>query len=486
MNLVLWTLNRVAEWDIEALAAALRGGGRHAVRLGSRQRCDQDTALSKPGVLSHERDGFNEYFVPIPVKCLGEPESFLADFRGQMKDDGPAFVDQLCRAYPEHFEPRNAPRYRVYWTSGDGLPRSGIAMFTRPWLGFYQLISRDLRPGEQAVLVGYSQGGLVARFLAFLDERLMRPAERKVAGVITVQSPNAGSPLANSRNADQAALGLFGVLSGVAGFPIPPCGTSETLGQTENQLAVGSLQTSDGKRHFDIAAFCCLTEAALADSKAKLAKLQKPSAGERKAALDKVNLLATARRWLSGLEPLPGCVTAFADINAATLDLPGTVLNLLMTHPFQATYHGAVIGTDNQLSDLVVSGRPWYQRLVLRLVQQVAGLATPIGEAEMAYAKIAMDEREILGKIASPKAQAVAKRYWEGDPDHSIPPRAHDFVIPSVSQLIPEGARPFFLGNEINPKGTHISGAKEHEPDSDRPFVVRMLAEMGKRLAPRS
>ena len=68
----------------------------------------------------------------------------------------------------------------------------------------------------------------------------------------------------------------------------------------------------------------------------------------------------------------------------------------------------------------------------------------------------------------------------------ALPPFAHDFVIPSVSQalytLAPPAAGDFFLGNKLNARATHASGADERDRDSDSPLVRKMLTALGERL----
>ena len=53
---------------------------------------------------------------------------------------------------------------------------------------------------------------------------LAKPDKRCVAGVITVQAPNHGSPLANGdpANVNSISDGLFSILTGCAGYPISP------------------------------------------------------------------------------------------------------------------------------------------------------------------------------------------------------------------------------------------------------------------------
>lgn len=82
--LTLWLLNRVVEWDPEPLVEAL--SNRFQVRLGRRVVASTGAASTidvavnatgdgRPGELMFEKGGttsFDEYFVPIPIKCVGE------------------------------------------------------------------------------------------------------------------------------------------------------------------------------------------------------------------------------------------------------------------------------------------------------------------------------------------------------------------------------------------------------------------------------
>jgi hypothetical protein len=69
-----------------------------------------------------------------------------------------------------------------------------------------------------------------------------------------------------------------------------------------------------------------------------------------------------------------------------------------------------------------------------------------------------------------------------------IPALAHDFVIPSVSQVLgphngaSASVAPGFLGNFVNQRGTHLSGAEEDGEGSDGPLVREVLERMAKRL----
>src|SRR3954447_3494514 len=98
----LWCLNRVARWNRRELADALElqrwfGTGRHRVRLGSRAGYDKDPAWEnaedddptrRGGILMHEDGGCDEYFVPIAVKCIGDPVAFRKRFQGAFTPAG--------------------------------------------------------------------------------------------------------------------------------------------------------------------------------------------------------------------------------------------------------------------------------------------------------------------------------------------------------------------------------------------------------------
>ncbi|HEY4220011.1 MAG TPA: hypothetical protein VGO62_01685 [Myxococcota bacterium] len=235
---VLWLINAVQDWPHEDLLAALRSGGDEAV-LGDRELLainDHATALARPppydyteysqeGALMHEggfrdpvRDqsrrsashklfhSFDEYFVPIPVKCIGVPEQVgaAARARGAPVDDDA--LAAFCRDYSEYFTHASATFVQRYWDRGfSGAPTSArpprhpvecneVRMHTLAGVGYYEILlawnRRAGHEGDRHVLLGYSQGGLVARFLAHLDEHVFRAD--LVRGLVTVQTPNFG------------------------------------------------------------------------------------------------------------------------------------------------------------------------------------------------------------------------------------------------------------------------------------------------------
>jgi hypothetical protein len=489
----LWTLNRVATWNLDRLAEKLAVRSmfsqRHQVTKGSRSSADVNPAFSKQGVLSHEEHEWDEYFVPIPVKCIGDPDGFLRRLGPRFSNSGAAAAAQLITDFPQYFTTRAAGPWQGYWTL------NGTAgMFTAPtgparadgYKGFYELVVEAADKTGPAVLVGYSQGGLVARFLAYMDELLMPPNKRCVAGVITVQAPNHGSPLANAdpANVNSISDGLFSILTGVAGYPISPVDgvmhVQDPATSVMLRAIVRGAPAANGS-HADIHIPALLLEAAVSDARTNKKSEDFP---------------ATARKWLTGLVPAPSPAppTAFCDLDPRNLDKPSTILGRLHRFSFGETWHGAVIGSDIRVNDLLAAGRNWLVRLAIRFVPGCLGVANTLAAIEKPWGEICMDEM-VSGAGMAPEETRVALAYKDGatvigtgTKTLKIPPRAHDFVIPSVSQSMHlfddrQGPRPpKFLGNVLNEKGTHISGGDENDSDSDSGAVRSMLDALGQQL----
>jgi len=483
----LWCLNRVAGWDRDRLARALGVRGlwrsKHDIRLGSRGRFDRNPgweATRGTGVLMHEEHACDEYFVPIAVKCIGDPDGFLTRLGDRMSADGRRMFEALRIDFARYFAFADTlggeQPWRSYW---EPFPMSNplwkVGMFTRtdgpaPYAGLYELVASEARElKRQAILVGYSQGGLVARFLAWMDEQLMEPDQRAIAGVVLVQTPNHGSPLADPNNADNVSAGLLGILTGLGGFPIVGDADPNTRDALE-ALVGGRAPAGSPVWHFGVGAVCQILDAAIADTPAS-----EP---------DRCDILRTARKWLTGLLE-EKVFTAFDDLDPAGLDDPRSILGRLEATPLARTFHGAIVGGDTSLDDLVLEGRNCLVRWLVRHLVARRWFAT----AEDSYARIALDETaadvphgELHRKLATLYQTGVKDRAAGID----LPPFAHDFVIPSVSQalytLAPPAAGEFFLGNELNARATHVSGADERDRDSDSPLVRRMLAALGERL----
>jgi hypothetical protein len=484
----LWCLNRAARWNQQRLIGALAAAS-HAVRAGSRARFDRaplDDGLTGDGILMHEELACDEYFVPIVVKCVGDPDRFLQRFGPGMSTDGRARFEALRADFPQFYpqgaRPAHIRDWREYWKPfAINSAFWHVGMFTRAdaphgHAGLYEIVASEARDnGERAVLIGYSQGGVVARFLAWLDEQLMAPDQRSIAGVITVQAPNHGTPLADGANADNVGVGLLGAITGLLGYPILPPQNPRTRAATD-ALVAGMLQVHDPQGrpatpfHFGVGAVCALLDAMIADT-----PRHRP---------EKTDVLRTCRKWLTGLSPAK-TLTAFADLDPRGLDDPHTVLGRLIEAPHQQVLHGAVVGGDPSAEDLLVQERPWWQRWLIRLMVN-PGYFADVGRP---FARIAMDEAA-AHIPQGPRHAQLAQLYRTGlagsAAELSLPPFAHDFAIPAVSQAFyPLGQRPrdaAFLGNRLNAKATHVSGADPGVAASDLPFVEDLLRDLGERL----
>ena len=483
----LWCLNRVANWDRERLARALAVRGwwtaKHDVQLGSRARFDRDAAWEAnrgAGVLMHEEHACDEYFVPIAVKCIGDPDAFLARLGDRMSAEGRRRFEALRTDFARYFAFADTLGGELPWHSyWEPFPMSNplwkVGMFTRPdgptpYAGLYEIVASEARDHDrQAIVVGYSQGGLVARFLAWMDEQLFERNHRAIAGVVLVQSPNHGSPLCDSKNADNVSAGLLGILTGLGGFPIVGAADPNTRAAIE-ALVTGRAPTGSPVWHFGVGAICQILDAAIEDT---------PTSEP-----DRCDILRTARKWLTGLLG-EKVFTAFDDLDPTGLDDSRTILGRLATTPLTRTFHGAIVGSDTSLDDLVLEGRSCLVRWLVRHIVSRHWFAT----VEDSYARIVMDEAaagvphgDLHGKVAALYQTGVQR----GASGLDLPPFAHDFVIPSVSQalypLAPPPAGEFFLGNVVNARATHVSGADERDRDSDSPLVRNMLAVLGERL----
>jgi hypothetical protein len=72
---------------------------------------------------------------------------------------------------------------------------------------------------------------------------------------------------------------------------------------------------------------------------------------------------------------------------------------------------------------------------------------------------------------------AAYRELWLRGAGQSAEPRAHDFVIPTASQLLPEGSETF-LGNLGNRDASHLSGARLETRPTDLELTCRLLRKM--------
>ncbi|HET6284778.1 MAG TPA: hypothetical protein VFH73_27730 [Polyangia bacterium] len=483
-KIALWLLNRVAgpDWDRERMCRALRGprmGEQNEVRLGERDACE-------PGVLMREGEDADEYFVPIPVKCVGNPTLF------DPPPSNPSVLREALAFYGATYFDATAPfHWSRYWESMNarksnqqrrGLFRD-VRMVGPLGEGYYRSLQKfSLRhPGYRHVLVGYSQGGLVARYLAYLDEQVF--GNSLIDAVVTLNAPNYGSPLARPQNADNVAQALALVTAG--------------LGQLDAaifpEVAAELRALASSPRDVDITWVIRVLDAALERFRATPA-LKGDHAGL-------CSFLATARKWLSGLEsagPNPVFAheeSAFYDLDIGLLPQLGSVLNSVNGFPLMNIRHAAIVGTDNLLDTFVGSGiqgyvnaQFWLWRLLFcllkgRLAGALRGLLTVAGSA---YTDAMMEQA--LDQSTDPAIVARTVDFANGVPKtdshykiqtkDGLKPRAHDFVIPSAYQLL-ESHSDACLGNWVNPNASHLSGADPRlGAQLSQTFLIQILEKL--------
>lgn len=538
MNLTLWLLNRVVAWEsdpnlAQPLQAALAAGG-HRVQLGQRVAASHpqplgmarlqvqanSTESSALGELMHEgplqlgstqRTAYDEYFVPIPLKCLGAPDydgdgcPVLPEFWAKRVTDPlkrQALLQIFAPAVNPCFEQAGLSKFREAGLGNPAVkptrplepavPPAPATDQARPakhlvdeftdvrlnlspefWSGgYYRILAESAARHGPNVLVGYSQGGTVAQFLAYVDEHLVDETKRCIHGVVAVQAPLRGSTLAMASRAADVAQALHEAVLSVRGQALlrklfVPAWLKPVL---DPLLVPGKVPTvAQINRAIDIA-------------------WQANQGGD----LGILEVLKTSRKWLSGLS---GCKElAFYDLDCSRLGEAGSVLHALHTQPLVATRQGGVAGTCSELTplaeQLMLDRAPWLRwvRWPLRW-----GLPLVVGQSERILRERAMDmmpepsggaelrqlrqewlagrpgagpgwrlTRLVLGKAL--RDVAVAK----------LPARSGDFVIPAASQVVAGGV---FLRNYVNEDASHLSGATliDQEP-RDLLMVERILA----------
>ena len=469
-HFALWFLNRVAhtEWDHDGMRDVLRGGfmgiGANDVVFG--QRPDQ----SKPGVLMYEEEDHDEYFIPIPVKCIGDPDSIGI----------PASIRNF---YKQYFGPGDL-NWREYWKPDEKSVFPNVKMVSAAGVGYYKILQDFTKKGYRNILIGYSQGGLVARYLAFLDE-YVGGGDGVIDGIITIESPNFGSPLGRPANASNVLQSLNLVIAGfgqldAASFPI----TAAKL-----KLLTGA------PRELDIRFVLDLLDTPLTEFRTMGASLMSKNQKLFK-------YLETARKWLSGLDDtghdpvFEHAESAFFDLNIEFLAQPGSVLHDVNKNPLRRIKHAAIIGTDNQLDMFVESGVRSFVSTLAPVKAFLANHLAPWGHIEQKLRQLltiagdaykgAMSEQgaglnnpDIAARINDFNNGVKAPNAKYDLRNGELQAQAHDFVIPSAYQLIEKQPGAPFLGNWVNPDASHLSGADPNQAGKQtQNYIMQILEQM--------
>jgi hypothetical protein len=515
MKLTLWFLNRITQWEVDRpgeLGHALVGGTgseepRHDVRLGRRILATtppgtgtvdltvNNTEPSFRGELMHEghqqavdgmgKSAYDEYFMPIPLKCLGRPDyddngnaRLTAFWKGLIRPEKQSeFLRILTPGLSEN-HCFDAVLVDGYWKEGKrpvagdselAKEFSDVRMNTSPreQIGYYQILQQAKQKHGPNVLIGYSQGGAVVNYLAYIDEHFVAPDKRCVAGVISVQGALRGSTLAMSSRQEAVLNSLVQMVHALWGerlleFFAVPAGLRarvDTLLEPHHKLEVAEVVEV-----LDI-----------------LYGLAKPDKGLS-------HFIATARKWLSGLDG--DKQLAFWDLDSVRLNRPGSVMEALDNHPLMDTYCGAVAGDNFHLEPLLHSVIEFKHPGVAKLGFIVRGLLRHIVHpSEVIFQTKTFDMmpkpltplNDALARLHSDWLSGMSPDVWSIQNGETVPAQASDCVIPTACQLLTpvSGNRPKFFGNYINKEASHVSGAVLDNPGpKDIDYVKELLGRI--------
>jgi len=446
-KITIWTLNRASnllDTYQNEIKQIFQDAGYDA-DFGNRKQFMQD-----PGVWPANEPVINlmpgpEYFVPIAPKCIGELFAGSSQFPVLQKIN-----DYYTKEAGQH-------EYQYFWDSDE----HNYQMLTQKYIGYYSILKKT----QPNFLIGYSQGGLVARYLYWLDRSVFQEPKPVVDGIITISSPNFGSPLANPANTGYIINGflkIIGILLGISKTP------GEFAGNTAPEISRDEL--------VDILKELC---SGLYKSQTLTASTEeiRTKSGEL------THILEELYNWLGGLRNDPN--NAFYDLNIFRLNNDYSIAASVFQSNPADTIRG-IISTNNSLKELltdVVWGEviEILEKIIHRLSQKKKALAVKLSPQNVAavselkslstakrQSKIEEIEKIINTEIMvehkpaeNPIIQQRIENYENGVPETGLAAYAHDFIIPSAYQLtvdkqtIPPG------DNKPNDEANHISGSSD-------------------------
>ncbi len=354
-----------------------------------------------------------EYFVPIAIKCLGKSWTPSND----MTDEGRRIIREMYRLY---FDRWGFPSWESFW-DGSGSFRN---MQTEKGEGYYDLIRKRHKEGDKHILIGYSQGGVVARFLAFLDEYIY--GQKLIDAVITIASPLQGSPLADPYHRETVTDAIIKILLGMFSF-------YENYGTTPGYKNVlGFLSTIDFQDVYRLLSLWIEDSRRLAGISSYYATI--------------ASYLGTFQKWLSGLTG--NRESAFWELSPARLLSPFSVLGLIQ-RPVKAQT-ASIVTCNHSLEEIardylaLTHGR--WVRLLWRVVRGWL-LSRPVGGQALKH------NLRTMQTIYDREVMAIGE---EED---------HDFMVPSKRQIIEETPS---LGCFLIPEASHLSGKDPFSPGGKR------------------
>lgn len=441
----IWTLNHAASiisGKEKEIIEIFSGNGRNSARIdcsfGNRRKYNR-TRKVKKGFVAHnlmcEMDTqYDEYFVPIPVKCIGK----LFNQNNQK-------IEEI----KNYYRTKGQQHYSYFWKFGyrdDKYPSNRRArMCTTNQMGYYEILAKERERGYRNILIGYSQGGLVARYLAWLDEYVF--LKDAIAGIITISSPNFGSPLANPDNAENILGGIIECVMAFFSF------YNDYYGDLLNIL----------KEVYDPESLVRIIDALMAGIQRE----------KKKTHLE--GFVVTMRKWLGGLYSIPN--NSLYDLNNNLMDDKHSVLAIVNRYPPRRILYGSIVSMQNSVHDLISHSIPWI-KLISFFKRNIFNRR--IEENYKRVAKIYRDRIMLeMSKSSDPLFRRRIRYYTRGIPELRNSIKAHDFIIPSAYQMLEKSGNSF-LGNVYNRKADHNSGKSRRYPGGreNLKYIKHMLIRM--------
>lgn len=408
---------------------------RHKIRFGNRK------------IYGNQLMPAQEYFVPIVPKCIGN----LFD---TSENETRKHLDSIKKFYAK----KGQDDYKSFWDTTQTRKRDYF-MQTENYEGYYSILEKT----APNILIGYSQGGLTARYLNWLDKNVFK--KNVIAATITVSSPNFGSPLANSKNKKGISKGILKIILVLMGFN--PNGIMSWLLFKVIGIKKILQGIDDLKKAIE-----------LPEHKKSL------NSAERRKRKNFMNTFEQFNCWLGGLKNDPN--NAFFDLNIFRMKIKSapdngdhSVLSSINSN-FHKSENCYGIISANMKSELIL-----YQALtgvietgiknfmkkhpVIRILSKLAGFDPSKIEGIISsekcalideiYSKTVMRDRKGRNIITNSLVKKIISWHEKGMVSPFLKPYAHDFIIPSTYQITFDHSSGIFSENIINPYSNHLSGS---------------------------
>ena len=284
----------------------------------------------------------------------------------------------------------------------------------------------------------------MARYLAYLDEVVFQKGV--IAGVITIASPNYGSPLGNPKNKESVFDGLIELILSILSF-------------TQVKYPGLMKHTKDEVDFENLIKFLEKLFSGLKDSDLKDMEGQESMA----------RTITTAIKWLGGLDEDEK--NAFHELSILDHDDASTVLACVNGTKLDRVAYASVVTANNNLErifysfirDFIGGVKGYLVRSVLSLFSSILslfgrGFKDDFELGSKIYKKKVMKEQLKPGDYKLKDIIPLKiEEYEKGSSSPKIDPEAHDFIIPSCYQTVPTNGKNY-LGTKVNKDASHNSG----------------------------